>query len=101
MKVIRLLIRCSLAHGRKSHPAVRTGSKIHSLKSGKTYSPAIECRHRVDTDSVEPVRARLVEGDHTRIHLCDLQEKILVAHAGETVLLFVRRKSRQVINFRS
>src|SRR5579864_3984831 len=101
MKVIRLLIRRGLAPGSKSHPAVRTGSKIHSLKPRKTYPPAIECRHSVDTDSVKPVRAGLVKGDHTRIHLCDLQEKILVAHAGETVLLFVRRKSRQVINFRS
>src|SRR5712692_778950 len=97
--MIRLLIGGSLAHGRKSHSAVRPRRQIHPLKSWEVQSPAIERRNSINADAKESVRARLVERNRAGIHFDKLQEKIFVAHAGETIFLLVRRKSRQVVCF--
>src|SRR5207249_10507500 len=89
--MIRLLLRSSLAHRSETHSPIWSGSKGHSLKARESKTPAVQSRDSIDPHAKESVRARLIERNHAWIDLDKLQEKILVAHPRELVLLFVKR----------
>ena len=76
-----------------------TRSRSKPLESGKVYGPAIECRHGIDPNSVEPVGARLVERNHIGMDFHDVQEKILVAHARQARFFLGLRNARHVVDF--
>ncbi len=97
MKVVLGLRRRISASG-EAHSAVRRRLEVHPVEAGIVVRPALERTNRVDADPVQAVRARLVKGNHRRVDLHDVQQKVLVAHSGEPVLLFCRRESRHVVD---
>src|SRR5262252_4405851 len=72
---------------RAAHARRRTRLEAHALKTGQPDPPAIEGQHAIDPDPVEPVCARLVEWDDVGMRLDDLQQKVLVTEARQTILL--------------
>src|SRR5579863_2411345 len=71
--------------------------QTHSLKPGKMDGPTIQSGDGIDADSVEAVRARLIEGNRIRMSFHNIEQKVLVAHLGEARLLLRLRHALHVV----
>jgi hypothetical protein len=87
VKVIWLAVGCCSACRRAAHARRRTRLEAQALEAWQPDPPAIEGRHGVDPDPVEPMRTRLVERDNVGMGLDDLQQKCLVAETRQAILL--------------
>ena len=84
MKVIWLTVWCCSAALYGSSAVSEPGSEAQALESRAAQFPAIEGRHGVDPNPIEPMRARLVNGIVGCATICN---EILVAEARQTIFL--------------
>ena len=86
-----------LAQGRETQAAIWAGLQIHALKAGRVR-PQLQRANGVDAHSVQAVSSRLVERDDVGVNLDHVQQKILVAHPRQPVLLLVVGKARHIVD---
>ena len=94
MKVIRLRRRDFAQSGEAQAAAVWHTIETEPSKPGKWIAQQSKRGHGIDANAVQTVRARLVEGGSVGMHLHDVQQKILVAHAREPVFFLRLRHAR-------
>src|SRR5579862_9980372 len=96
MKMRRTAV--GVARARVAHVRGGAGFEIEALEAREAERPTVKCGLGVNADAPLAVGPGLIESDYAGIGFGDVEQKILVANAGEAVFLLGGGQAGKVIH---